>query len=170
VTVANNSCFNNYLDPANSGSARACIDGSEGSGLTFINNIAVAIPATVSRCQYGVVPYTQWNNPIIGDPQAGQVVDKFSNNLTDTIGVSCQGEINVDNGDTYSAPPNIESTTPGWVNVGTSSVGTESTPPNGVNFALAPGSKAIGAGLTEPYLPASSVDIGACSSSLTSCP
>jgi hypothetical protein len=170
VTVANNSCFNNYLDPANSGSARACIDGGEGSGSTFINNIAVAIPATVSNCQYGVIPYAQWNNPINGDPQAGQAVDKFSNNLTDTIGVSCQGEIHVDNGDTYSAPPNIESTTPGWVNVGTSSVGTESTPPNGVNFALAPGSKAIGAGLTEPYLPASSVDVGACSSSLTSCP
>ena len=26
--VANNSCYNNYLDPYNRGSARACIDSS----------------------------------------------------------------------------------------------------------------------------------------------
>jgi hypothetical protein len=30
VTIASNSCFNNYLDPADNGSARACIDGSGG--------------------------------------------------------------------------------------------------------------------------------------------
>jgi hypothetical protein len=170
VTVANNSCFNNYLDPYNQGSARACIDDSEGSGSTFVNNIAVAIPAIVSSCQYFVTPYTMWNNSVIGDPQAGQATDTFSNNLTDTIGTSCQGEIHVDNGDTDPVPPNLENSSAGWVNVSTSSVGTESTPPVGSNFALAPGSKAIGAGLTEPYLPASSVDIGACASALTTCP
>jgi hypothetical protein len=79
------------------------------------------------------------------------------------------GEVAMFNGDTYSVPPNLENTSTGWVNVGTSSVGTESTPPNGANFALAPGSKAIGAGLTESYLPASSVYIGACASALTTC-
>ena len=31
VTVANNTCFNNYLDPYNNGSARGC-DDSSGSG------------------------------------------------------------------------------------------------------------------------------------------
>jgi len=171
VTVANNSCFNNYLDPFNQGSARACIDESYGSGATIINNIAVAIPATVSSCQYGVVPYTQWNNSILGSPQSGQAADTFSNNLTDTIGVSCQGEVRLFPPDTtYPVPPNMENTETGWVNVGTTSVGTESTPLVGSNFALAPGSKAIGAGLTESYLPPSSVDIGACASSLTTCP
>ena len=170
VTVANNTCFNNYLDPYNNGSARACIDDLGGSGSTFINNIAVAIPATVSRCQYGVVPYTQWNNSILGGPQSGQAADTFSNNLTDTIGVSCQGEVAMFNGDSYPVPPNLENTSTGWVDVGTASVGTESMPPVGSNFALAPGSKAIGAGLTEPYLPPSSVDIGACASALTTCP
>ena len=54
VTVANNSCFNNYLDPANSGEGRACIDEQSGSGATIINNIAVAIPATVSSCSNSV--------------------------------------------------------------------------------------------------------------------
>jgi hypothetical protein len=171
VTVANNSCFNNYLDPYNNGSGRACIDESGGSGATIINNIAVAIPATVSQCQYTVVPYTQWNNSINGSPAQGQTVDAFSNNLTDTIGVSCQGEVRLFPPDTtYPVPPNLDNTSTGWVNVGTTSVGTESTPPVGSNFALAPGSKAIGAGLTEPYLPASSVDIGACASALTTCP
>jgi hypothetical protein len=170
VTVANNTCFNNYLDPFMQGSARACIDDSGGSGSTFINNIAVAIPATVSSCGYFITPYTMWNNSVIGDPRAGQATDTFSNNLTDTIGSSCQGEIHVDNGDTYSSPPNLENTSAGWVNVGTTSTGTESAPPVGSNFALAPGSKAIGAGLTKPYLPASSVDIGACASALTTCP
>jgi hypothetical protein len=170
VTVANNTCYNNYLDPYNNGSARACIDEGGGSAATIVNNIAVAIPTTVSNCQYSVVPYTQWNNPFIGDPKAGQQIDKFSNNLTDTIGVSCQGQVHIDNGDTFPVPPNIESTAPEWVDVGTSSVGTETTPPVEVNFALAPGSAAIGAGLTEPYLPASSVDLGACPSALTTCP
>ena len=40
----------------------------------------------MSSCQYRVVPYTQWNNPIIGDLKAGQATDTFSNNLTDTMG------------------------------------------------------------------------------------
>jgi hypothetical protein len=90
--------------------------------------------------------------------------------MTDMIGVGCSAEVNMASSSTYNAPPNIESTNPQWVNVGTSLVGTESTPPVGTNFALSPGSPAIGAGLTEPYLRASSVDIGACASALTTCP
>jgi len=173
VTVANNTCFNNNLDPYNSGTARPCIDETHGSDGTFINNIAIGIPATVSTCQVNVVPYTQWNNSIIGSASSTPL-DTFANNLTDTIGVSCHPEVALFNNgaglDSYPVPPNIEHTNPGWVDVGTSSVGTETTPPVGTNFALAPGSAAIGAGLTEPYLPASSVDIGACASSLTTCP
>jgi hypothetical protein len=170
VTVANNTCFNNYLDPFMQGSARACIDDSEGSGSTFINNIAVAIPATVSSCGYFVAPYTMWNNSVIGDPQAGQATDTFGNNLTDTIGTSCQGEIHVDNGDNYSATSNKESTNPMWVDVGNTSPGMENTSSGGINFALRPGSPAIGYGLAEAYLPPQSVDVGACSSSVTICP
>jgi hypothetical protein len=170
VTVANNTCYNNYLDPYNNGSARACLDDSGGSAVTFINNIAVTNPTVTSTCQFGVAPYTRFNNDIMGGVQSGQALDTFSNNLTDMIGVGCTPQVDMFNGDTYPVPPNIESTAPEWVDVGTSSVGTESTPPVGSNFALAPGSKAIGAGLTEPYLPPSSVDIGACASALTTCP
>jgi hypothetical protein len=168
VTVANNSCFNNYLDPANNTWWRACIDNHGAGGNTFINNIAVGIPTVVSSCKMGVIPYTQWNNAVLDDNTSG--VDTFSNNLTETIGVSCGGEVSMYGSSTYTDPPNLMNTSSGWVNVGTSSVGTETTPPVGTNFALSPGSKAIGAGLTEPYLPASSVDIGACASALTTCP
>jgi hypothetical protein len=57
VTVANNSCFNSYLDPYNNGSARACIDSTGSYGDTYVNNIAVAIPASHTTCAYGTVPY-----------------------------------------------------------------------------------------------------------------
>ena len=171
VTVANNSCYNNWLDPANDGSFKGCIDFSYGSswGNTYINNIAVAIPAVTSDCSISP-PYTKFNDAIVGDNDSSQPADTFSNNLTDMIGVGCVPEVYMPSTDVYNSPPNIESTNPGWVNVGTSSVGTETTPPVGANFALSPGSKAIGAGLREPYLPASSVDIGACASALTTCP
>jgi hypothetical protein len=76
----------------------------------------VAIPDTVSSCNNNP-PYTQWNNSIIGSLQSGQAADTFSNNLTDTIGVSRQGEVAMFNGDTYSVPPNLENTSTGWVNV-----------------------------------------------------
>ena len=56
-----------------------------------------------------------------------------------------------------------------WVNVGTASVGTETTPPVGANFALEAESPAIGYGLKESYLPSQSVDVGACSHALSSC-
>jgi hypothetical protein len=40
----------------------------------------------------------------------------------------------------------------------------------GGNFALVPGSPAVGFGQAQTYLPASSVDAGACPSALASCP
>ena len=77
VTVANNTCFNNYLDPFNQGASRACIDDSHGSGNTFINNLAVAIPAVVSNCAYYVEPYTMWNNDFIGSPHPRRRLTPF---------------------------------------------------------------------------------------------
>jgi hypothetical protein len=169
VTVANNSCYNNYIDPADKASWRGCIDSADSFGGTYINNIAVAIPATVGNCQYDVAPYTMWSSAVLAAPSQAPY-DTWSNNITDMIGTGCNGEIQAINNDTYSATANKESAAPLWVNVGTSSVGTESTPPIGTNFALEPGSPAIGYGLTETYLPPQSVDAGACSSTLAVCP
>jgi parallel beta-helix repeat protein len=172
VTVANNSCYNNYLDPYNRGSARGCIDSVDGYSNTYLSNIAVAIPPVHSTCAYSVTPYAMWNNAIIGALAVGNAADTFSNNVTYIVGpnTSCQGEIGLWNGDTYSASSNKEDTNPMWINVGNTSPGTESTPPVGANFALQPGSPAIGYGLTKTYLPPQSVDAGACSSSLNVCP
>jgi nucleoside-diphosphate-sugar epimerase len=75
-----------------------------------------------------------------------------------------------ENGDTYSTTDNMKSVEPLWVDVSNTSVGIETTPPVGANFALDPTSKAIGYGLTEPYLPPTSVDAGACPSGLARCP
>jgi hypothetical protein len=75
--------------------------------------------------------------------------------------------------DTYptsGAGANFAQTEPGWVDVGNESMGTESTPPVGVNFALSPGSAAIGKGMRASYLSKQSVDLGACPSSVTQCP
>jgi parallel beta-helix repeat protein len=166
VTVANNTCYNNYLDPANQATWRGCIDDNGGSDNNFINNIALAIPAMISDCSVRP-PFTKFNNAILdGSNTSG---DTFSNNLTNRIGVGCQDEVSMQGGSAYNIPPNIHAN-PGWVDVGTSSPGTETTPPIGRNFALAPGSAAIGKGLTETYLPAQSVDLGACASALTICP
>lgn len=182
ITVANNSCYNSYLDPFNNGSSRACIDETNGYGDTFINNIAVSIPTPVATCGYQVVPYTMWNNAFNGSLLPGVVVngvvvnpaqqpDVFSHNIAQTIGKSCgQGVVGVWNGDTLSATANKIGISPGWVAVGQTSPGTEMAPPVGTNFALAPGSAAIGYGLAESYLPASAVDAGACSSTFKVCP
>jgi parallel beta-helix repeat protein len=171
ITVANNTCYNNYLDPANGGSSRACIELLNSTNDTVFNNIAVGVPAAHSGCAYSTVPFARFNSAIIGaPPSTSYTPDTFSNNITYLAGAGCQAEDAVFNGDTYSCTANKCATSPGWVSVGTKSTGTETTTPSGVNFALEPGSPAIGYGLTASYLPHSSVDAGACSSSLQVCP
>jgi parallel beta-helix repeat protein len=177
ATVANNSCYNNYIDPANQGEG-GCIDDANGFANTYLNNIAIAIPAPPPSggCQYSTPPYPMWDSALLLSP-SGSPIDVTASNITQSRGAGapgCYGEIaEFDNGfgmDPYSTTSNLVSTDPQWVDVGTVSAGTESTPPSGTNFALQPTSPAIGFGVTKPYLPAQSVDVGACHHSLTSCP
>ncbi len=179
VTVANNTCYNNYLDTINTGSGRACIDTEGTYSSTVINNIAVSIqtakPSAPCYQDYGVAPNTQWNNAIVGaPPTSSSPPNTYAHNITYLAGgaVGCQPEVGLWQSDVgrYSTSNNLESTNPLWVNVGATSVGTETTQPVGANFALQAKSPAIGYGLAEPYLPASSVDAGACASSLSTCP
>jgi parallel beta-helix repeat protein len=169
VTVANNTCYNNELDPGNGGTARPCIDDSDGYADTFINNIAVAVPAASGgKCIPASAPFQKYNIAIIGYPIQAPY-DTFKNNITQLVGSSCVSEALVGNGDTYSCTLNKCATNPGWVSVGTSSVGTDRTQPVNANFALQAGSPAIGKGVTEPYLWSQSVDVGACASAYTQC-
>jgi hypothetical protein len=193
VTVANNTCYNNYLDPFNNGSDRACIDFNGSYGDTALNNIAVGIPTaatTVCYNDYGVYPNTQWGNAINAGGVTGQAANTYNNNLTYMVNTTgCAGEIGMYNNDIYictaatggleytangstkvSGGTNICSSNPGFVSVGTTSNGSETTQPAGTNFALQASSPAIGQGVTKSYLSPQSVDIGACYHSLTSCP
>jgi parallel beta-helix repeat protein len=168
VTVANNTCYNNNLDPYLAYTARACIDSMQSYyGNTIINNVAVAVPASHSVC-LNSFPYAMWNSAFLA-ANDGQP-DVFSNNISQVVGSGCYGEAPMWGSDTYSCSTNKCATNPGWVSVGGSWTGSETSPPDGANFALQPGSPAIGYGLTESYLPPSSVDVGACSSVFNTCP
>jgi len=169
VIVANNSCYNNQIDPGNGGTDRPCMDDTNGYDNTFINNIAVAIPSgSGGSCWPVSTPYMKYNLAISGWPIQSSG-DTFSHNITHMLGSSCQSEVSVGNGDTYSCENNKCSMSPAWSSVGVRSVGTLMVQPMNADFALQPGSPAIGYGLTESYLPASSVDAGACSSIYLQC-
>jgi hypothetical protein len=173
VTVANNSCYNNTQDTTGQVST-SCIDTNQSYGNTIINNIAIAIPTAppAGGC-VTTRPVQPWSNAILGGPPVGDPADTFSNNITQLLGYgsNCWNHENpMFNADTYSCSSNKCATSPQWVNVGNTSVGTEITPPVGANFALESTSPAIGYGLSEPYLSPQSVDAGACYHTLSSCP
>jgi hypothetical protein len=187
VTVANNSvCFNNS-DPTQMAYARPGIDINCGSGKSgfgagtnlFVNNIAYALPeGQACPGPNNTYPGSQVPFNVGGD---GTNVDGIYNapgkNISYSVGTPCNATGTSGNGvfqsppnDAWSCTANQCKTDPGWVDVGTASQGSESMAPSGINFALKAGSPAIGAGATESYLPASSVDVGACAHTLTTCP
>ena len=174
LTVANNSVYNNYLDTHNSGTARGGIILANTYSSVGINNLSVGVP-TAGACTNSS-PYTQYNNALTTYAPTtipgGGVHNTWSNNVTQIQGsyTGCNADVATANGDTYSSSANKQTTSPGWTAVGNISTGSETSQPSGVNFALQAGSQAIGYGLTETYLPATSVDAGACASALTTCP
>ncbi len=270
ITVANNSCYNNDLDPYDDGAYRPCIGDNIGYNNTFFNNLAYAIPQPavgVPNCGGTGVGCLAFNGAFTGGlAVGGGAPDRFYNNLSyctsldQPYGYGCNPMFSnsamqtsagfyrkartgdgvvlsgalpgplvagtiyyaVKVGDRQiqfassaanatSTPPsilgfynlqagtismtdvrnaasdasivvqtdafptsgqgaNIVQVLPGWVDVGNESQGSETTPPVGVNFALAPGSAAIGKGVRARYLSRQSVDLGACPSVVTQCP
>jgi hypothetical protein len=184
-TIANNSMFNCYLDTDNTGTARGTNRDDYSDHVVLVNNISYAIIgsgvlSTNSPFLIGGTPSgTYYYN---GGTGCGFVVD----------GVTDCGGRNIDYGRGYSGSLGGENpiygtnpawsctankcmSDPLWTNVGstagnTGSSGSMSVPPTGTNFALQSSSPAIGYGQTRPYLPAQSVDAGACYHTLTSCP
>jgi hypothetical protein len=171
VMVANNTSFNNYLDREENGGAGAITDnagGNSDNGVIyqnyFYNNIAVACTSAFPNPPLG------GNNAILLGPTAGD--DPAQGNVTYmvTTNPKCGHEIQLYHGQSYSLKQNKIAQNPEWANVTFNSPGTDATPPAGTNFALSPGSPAIAYGITKPYLPSSSVDAGACPSTLATCP
>jgi hypothetical protein len=156
VTVANNTSFNNTLDPTSRGGAEIWEQG--GSNDTFVNNVAYA-SRTTSGAQSN-------NNDYIGDSSGG-----FASHWSNNVGY-CTNWSGPCYGVWYGAvwTSGKDPANPLWVNAGNTSLGSETTPPVGTNFALQSGSPAIGYGQLSSYLPPSAIDAGACSSTFSTCP
>ncbi|MGO9829710.1 MAG: hypothetical protein ACLPJH_06180 [Myxococcaceae bacterium] len=170
VTVANNTAYDNNLDPFNSGTARGEINQAGGHGNTYINNIAYPVPASSNsdaRCQ-GTNPCSLMDNSaFLGGDSAGET---DANNLWSN---------NISYGGT---PPYVDQSGNSMWNADTINCSLTGVDPNkcdlnpmlvgapGGNFALGASSPASDAGLTEAYLSPQSVDVGACSSELSACP
>jgi hypothetical protein len=184
VTVANNSCFQNAIDPNQSATYRPCM-GVNGGGTppvnsnVFLNNIAYALPPVAcsgNNSQYspGNDQATSWSGEGGGGDGAYNSPGRNITYRAPTNG--CQPENSINDGNAaWSCTANKCSTDPLWVAVsgtgGTGgSTGDENTQPASTNFALQAGSPAIGYGVTQTWLPAQSVDVGACFHTLTTCP
>jgi hypothetical protein len=167
--------YANNLDPFNQGIGRGEIDSFYGENNVIINNIAYAVPAASAsdpRCQ-GVnytdaPPYPcplMTNVAFDGASTPGSVSNVWSNNLSfggaPPYGWGPDGNIML-------APDSINCSTgadPNQCNVDPNFVSV-----TGDNFALSAGSPAVGYGESQAYLPASAKDVGACPSTVSTCP
>jgi hypothetical protein len=158
VTVANNSAYNNAIDNNVGGTFRPGLGNhrvTQAASVSYLNNIARGIPGSGNNAA---------NTSYVLDNPPG------SHGVTSNVAISDTPPAY--NGAVFSCTANKCNATQSqyWTNVGNASNGNMNTPPNGANFALPKSSPAIGYGVTKPFLPAQSVDAGACHHSLTVCP
>jgi hypothetical protein len=132
VMVANNTCYDNYTDLLNPGTARGELSNGGSAGLVWVNNIAFATPT-----QTGV---TSYNEPIVTFALPGYPTsDSGSNNIFWGAPVNAP---DMSMANEFLANPLL------------------SNPQNG-RFRLKPGSPALAAGLPEPFEGGNPPDIGA---------
>ena len=153
VTVANNSCYNAALDPFNKATYRPCIGDLDSENNTFINNIAAA------RAAGG---FLRTNSAFVGGKTSAGRLDHFVANISSCVNSPDYGCTPMNHGDEFSCTINQCDTQPGWLDVGSRTTGNETTAPDGIDFALRPGSPAIGHGRLLSFLPAQAADVGAC--------
>jgi hypothetical protein len=191
ITIANNTAYDDNLDPYNNATARGEINIAGSVNTTIINNIAYSLPATSPndpRCQGVSYSISPWNLPYPCPLQMNAAIQ--SGPYTGSGGTDISV---INSGNTFTHNVTYGGTPPyGWGLLGNSiyvgggstdsmncSTGTNSnqcnvnpqlvTPASG-NFALGAGSPATGYGLPASYLPAPAVDAGACFDTLASCP
>jgi parallel beta-helix repeat protein len=176
ITVANNTAFNNNIDPFNNACCRPEIDVNDGDNNTFINNVAYGVPAATvddPRCENTNPCTLMFIAAFLGGNGGGGTDNNnvWQNNLSFTPGSSNGDENDWFNSDIgkYSCIANQCSTDPLFV--APSSTTTLATSPNDPgNFALQTGSPALGLAQPQSYLPSWTKDVGACDSSLVACP
>lgn len=170
VTVANNTTYDNMLDPFDNATSRGDITISGGHNNTVVNNIAYPIPATsVSdpRCQSTNPCYLMDNVAFLGGSAAGET--DANNVWTHNISFGGTPPYVNQSGNAIFSPDTINCTlsgsNPNQCNVDPKLVNAAS-----FNFALQTGSVAIGYGLSQTYLTGQPTDVGACNAALSSCP
>jgi len=176
VTVANNTAYNNNLDPWNAGFPRGEIHNAGGTDNLYLNNIVHAVPAASlsdPRCQGAT--YAQRPAPcplmanagFVGGNSAG--VADAGNAWTGNVSfggtrLNIWGRDPERTGtymfdaDRFSCAANKCGTEPRLAN------------PDGGNFALMEASPAIGYGQPQAYLPPAAADAGACYHTVARCP
>jgi protein involved in polysaccharide export with SLBB domain len=140
----------------------------------FINNITWAIPGS-QTCPGANNIYlgSQTGFTIGGDNvNIDAVYNNPGHNISYAIGTPCnRDDPNFGLADpAWSCTANKCMTDPLWINVGNTSTGSRSVPPNRANFALQSGSPAIGYGITQPYSSPQAADASACYHTITTCP
>ena len=119
----------------------------------------VAPPPGGNDANDGARPQSPWAT--LTKASVGRVAGDCVNLAPGTYKLTA--EVTITSGGNASNPPDTSFTAPpGWeqllVDVAKS------------NFALKPGSPAIGFGTLQPYLPCQCIDVGACPSACTTCP
>jgi hypothetical protein len=136
VTVANNTVYNDYLDPANPATARGELSGGDSQNITFVNNIAIAVPGPGVRSN---------NKPIVIWPKS----DGSRDGNTWTRNITWGAKV---------VAPDVSSDAIAGNMIGVDPKLTDLTKGD---FVPLPGSPAIGAGQPRNYLLSSTPNIGA---------
>jgi len=179
ITIANNTAFNNQIDPFNNASFRPQIDVANGDNNVIINNIAYGFPAITAddpRCEQ-TQPCTL---TFIGAFAAGKNDtdgtdnnNVWQNNVSFIPGSSNGSENDWSDTDaannTYTCTANQCSTDPLFVTPSDVSAPADTVYSSG-NFALQAESPALGYAQTPRYLPWWTMDAGACDSRFEACP
>ena len=173
VTVANNTSYNNNLDPWNNGVSRGEITFSGVTHSVMLSNIALPMPARNQsdvRCQGAT-----YASPSPCPLSTNSALQAGDSGAAKNIGNTFRNNVTFGGTPPYGWGPNGNAMTDGELSAFKCSANRCNVSPllsnaAGGNFALQATSPVIGYGLLQPWLPLSGTDVGACHRSLSQCP